>query len=73
MDLEGLQGLRLDGFTLARTELSWQAGPGTAVAALLLPAFINGTTEEESIVATREELRSELMHMRLFGRTSWSG
>jgi hypothetical protein len=30
---------------------------------ILLPAFINGTTEEEFIVASREELRSELMHM----------
>jgi hypothetical protein len=30
---------------------------------ILLPAFISGTTEEEFIVATREELRSELMHM----------
>jgi N-acetylmuramoyl-L-alanine amidase/LAGLIDADG-like domain len=30
---------------------------------LLVPAFISGTTKEEFIVATREELRSELMHM----------
>jgi hypothetical protein len=31
---------------------------------ILLPAFISGSTEEEEfIVATREELRSELMHM----------
>ena len=30
---------------------------------VLLPAFVSGITEEEFIVATREELRSELMHM----------